>query len=143
MDRKKDEGIDIVAGLFNLLDKNPKMTNEQLLALLSLFTLLSIVNLMKPVTIQVPANTQSQGNSGEGNNLVDTLSGLLNNKNLNTGDLAGLVSKNPGAIVTMMNLLSAMKEQRNSSKGEEPKEGKKVLHEEAQSTIIKDKNQER
>lgn len=137
---KKNEGIDIVAGLFNLLDKNPKMANEELLALLSLFTLLSIVNLIKPVTIQVPASTQIQGSSSEGNNLVDTLSGLLNNKGLNTGDLASLVSKNPGAIMTMMNLLSSMKEQRSSPKVEEPKEGKKILHEEAQSTIIKDKN---
>lgn len=140
LDKKKNEGIDIVAGLFNLLDKNPKIASDQLLALLSLFTLLSIINLIKPVTIQLPVSSQAHGD-GEGNNLVDTLSGLLNNKNLNTGDLAGLISKNPGAIMTMMNLLSSMKEQRSSSKGEEGgKEGKKIMHEEAQSTIIKDKN---
>lgn len=138
MDKRKDEGIDIVAGLFNLLDKNPKLANEQLLALLSLFTLLSIVNLIKPVTIQLPTSAQSQG-SGEGN-LVETLTGLLNNKNLNTGDLAGLIGKNPGAIMTMMNLLSSMKEQKAPRREEVPKEGKKITHEEAQSTIIKDKS---
>jgi len=139
LDKTRDEGIDIITGLFNLLDKNPKMISGELLALLSLFTLLSIVNLMKPIDMQLPASAQSQGNA-EGN-LADTLSGLLSNKNLNTSDLAGLINKNPGAIVTMMNLLSSIKEQRNAPRGEEgTKEGKKIIHEEAQSTIIKDKS---
>jgi hypothetical protein len=139
LDKRKNEDIDIIAGLFSLLDRNPEIANEQLLALLSIFTLLSIVNLIKPVNIQLPTTISQSHSDGEGN-LVETLTGLLNNKNLNTGDLASLIGKNPGAIMSMMNLLSSMKEQRNTPRGEESsKEGKKITHEEAQSTIIKDK----
>jgi hypothetical protein len=36
LNKKKEEGIDIVAGLFSLLDRSPEIEKDELLALLSL-----------------------------------------------------------------------------------------------------------
>lgn len=140
MEKKKDEGVDLVTGLFALLEKHPKLSTDNLLALLSLLTLLSIVNLIKPVTIQLPAAGQGQPLNLD-NTLMDTLTGLLHNKGpggLNPGDLAGMLAKNPNAIAALMNMLSMIKEQKVTPKNEEA--GKKIAHDDTHNITIKDKS---
>lgn len=140
MDKKGEEAHDVIAGLMTLLEQYPKLSADNLMAVLSLFTLLSIVNMIKPVSIQLPSSSTSQSVSLD-NTIMDTISSLLQSKGqggLNTGDLAGLLAKNPNAIMTLMNILSNLKEQKSATKSEES--GKRVAHDEALSVSLKDKS---
>lgn len=138
MDKKKEEGLDVLTGLFKLVEQNPRLSTNEMLALLSLFTLLNIVNLIKPASAPLPAFSQVQS-SGLENNLMETLTGLLHNKGPGGfNELAGMLTKNPNAIMTVMNMLSSLKESKNPPKLEEG--GKKVTYDEAQTRSIKDKS---
>lgn len=139
MDKKKEDGLDVLTGLFKLVDQNPRLSTQEMLALLSLFTLLNIVNLIKPVSVPLSALSQGQSSAPD-NNLMETLTGLLHNKGQGGfNELAGILTKNPNAIMTLMNMLSSMKEAKAPPKPPE-ESGKKVTYDEAQSRSIKDKS---
>ncbi|MDS1030320.1 hypothetical protein RDV78_07465 [Bacillota bacterium LX-D] len=144
MDKGREDEVDIFTGIFNLLDRYPHFTADHLLGLLSLLTLFNITNLLKPVTLRLPKSelTQTMAANALDGNLMQTLTGLLHNKNhgggINTGDIASLLTKNPTALMSLMNMLSTLKE-KNPTKNEN-QNVKKIVHEESKSIANKDKN---
>jgi hypothetical protein len=105
---KNTEPSDIMPLVTNMLENNPKISADAIIAILGLLALISIINVLKPLNLSGVGKTEA----------LPTNPPNTNNKNMGN-DLMNALAKNPAALVTIMNMLKNINDQKPSPKNEE------------------------